>query len=205
MLLIFPLVGSTQTYYPLPLDNAIWQDELHTSHAGLFWHWYVRYPAGDTIINGYKYRQFLTDDQSFSISLQGDSSSNAYTWYEYAIRQDTQEKKVFVIPFFTNQEYLLYDFSLGIGDSLEGYLITTVDSILVGDGSYRRRIHFGGEFLIEGIGSTNGFIPEVPEYQLSVIHYYLDCMTQGNTTLQYCRYLLPTRAVMFYYGHCTAH
>jgi hypothetical protein len=85
------------------------------------------------------------------------------------MREDITQQKVYRYDQNTKSEYLLYDFSVNIGDSvylhdLDGQygMIYKIDTIVTGDGVQRRRfyqdIEHGGEsYYVEGIGGVQGF------------------------------------------------
>ena len=149
--------------------------------------------AGDTVINGVTYMKIYTQhaNQSFEFSLPE-------AQYFTAIREDTVSRKVYcIMPAGTlirrnnhvvgqteaPREFLLYDYSLEIGDTVTCYTIcketstyevnegfaTRIDSydtlIHLSDGTPHNvmRVHvevnyiFPHDTWIEGIGSTLGF------------------------------------------------
>ncbi|MBK7297664.1 MAG: hypothetical protein IPI91_14015 [Flavobacteriales bacterium] len=93
-------------------------------------------------------------------------------------------------------ENLLYDFTLGVGDTLEGFLadngpggtgiVVSVDSILVGP-NYRKRINIDTTEIciafsfIEGIGSTTGLTADF--YGPGEMGTSLRCFTLGGNVL----------------------
>jgi hypothetical protein len=69
----------------------------------------------------------------------------------------------------------LYDFTLGVGDTLESsisypdLIISEIDSVLVGE-EYRKRFHFSNgdgycNWMVEGIGHERGLIEPMFEYE----------------------------------------
>jgi hypothetical protein len=109
--------------------------------------------------------------------------------YRGAYRQNIPQKEVYFVEPFTNQECLLYDFKLGVGDTVTGcynpgscIIVSSVDSVLIGS-NYRKRINLATNppySLIEGIGSTAGLLePLCPfEYIANLI-----CFSQNGQTL----------------------
>ena len=92
----------SQDYKPL-LDNF---NEWHltTCYSGCLTD--VYYTDSDTIVNGFNYK--ILDGYHF-ISRK------------FLLREDVEEKKVYLnfVEFSINEEYLLYDFSLNVGDSID--------------------------------------------------------------------------------------
>ncbi|MEO5673801.1 MAG: T9SS type A sorting domain-containing protein [Chitinophagales bacterium] len=85
---------------------------------------------------------------------------------------------------------LLYDFDLHVGQTLtyphQRYL-TSIDSILLSDGSYRRRFVFSSnDYWIEGIGSVFGLFGSFKLFansDLSQCKIWLNCYSQNDQTL----------------------
>lgn len=98
---VFTLPLFSQTYTPL-LDNL---DEWHFTTCYYGCHTDVYYTDGDTLVDGKTYK--ILDGFHF-ISRT------------FLLREDIQDKKVFLnlVSPGNNQEYLLYDFSLKVGDSM---------------------------------------------------------------------------------------
>ncbi|MNJ92133.1 hypothetical protein D3C87_97920 [compost metagenome] len=99
-------------------------------------------------------------------------------------------KQVFFRTSFNAVEYLLYDFSLVVGDTLpfnqllqnNVLTVTQVDSILVSDGNYWKVFTLEGNNyvsqLVEGVGSSAGFL-EALEKPYNVNHS-LQCYSQSG-------------------------
>ena len=155
--------------------------------------------TGDTTINAQVYEKF---------SLSGrDRNPGNETWtfwdsgYHGCYRNDLANKQVYLIPKDSLSEVLLYDFNLDVNDTLpdtyvyhpEEYSIITVDqvdSILVNN-TYLKRYHlnnagFGGEYLIEGIGSTLGLLTYITPFFEQ--HYDLLCFINEEEGLNYYEY-----------------
>ena len=102
--------------------------------------------------------------------------------------------KAFFIPAGEKKESLVYDFTAKKGDTLKNVLYRTkegiyqkkdivvslVDSIEI-YGMTRKRIHFSGDYWVEGIGNTKGFLAEnwmkASNYQME-----LTCMSAMNVS-----------------------
>lgn len=147
---------------PFPMENAKWNVDYLSMDCppspalceqGAF------AVAGDTLIGGIAYTNIN------SVHL-GQITTNAFIQF----REDTVQRKVFGL--WNGQEHLVYDFSLAIGDTFfvpqplsggeEFYIITSIDTVLVGN-SMRKRFTFQGvetlpenSFWIEGIGGGAG-------------------------------------------------
>lgn len=130
---------------------------------------------GDTIIENKYYKK---------VYLQYHDSIADFTKATYyaAVREDTIGEKIYCIQTYDGVERLLADFSLKKGEDTEVWsffptpyarpwptysYVEEVDSVLINN-KYRKRLkiretyQFGGEYWIEGIGSTCGlFTPYV--------------------------------------------
>ena len=84
-------------------------------------------------------------------------------------------------------DFLLYDFSLEVGDfyknpdpALYGMEVLKVDSIQLSNGEKRKRIVFGNMDWIEGVGATNGLLNGVLPQATNYTVFSLVCFKQGN-------------------------
>lgn len=157
-------VGLAQEYQyvPFPKENARWNVDAMSMDC-------PPYPAlcgqgtyaaaGDTLISGVSYTR-IND------VYLGQVTSTTF----YLFREDTAQRKVYRL--WSGQEYLVYDFSLSVGDTFnishptvgveESYVIEGIDTVSVGN-SLRKRFNFGGPqslpesyYWIEGIGGGAG-------------------------------------------------
>jgi hypothetical protein len=152
--------GQTNVYHPFPDSNVYW-NEIKFYVGQCIEPNYCKKTLSlnnDTIINTQLYHKIYTTDSSF-------------TTYTGGLRETN--KRIYYFDKFCSHEILLYDFNLGIGDSIlipcmlcdtsyPMYMkITSIDSILLNDMTYRKRINFDwGTKLswIEGIGSQYGLL-----------------------------------------------
>ena len=112
------------------------------------------------------------------------------------IRQDSIAKKVFIYDWATQQDTLLYDFNLTVGNPLPhtynnpnypNVIVNSLDSILLLDG-YHKRYNldlgvppFDSVAIIEGIGSTFGLtVPLVGHFENGDA---ILCFSQNNVTI----------------------
>lgn len=161
----------------------------------------------DTLIDGKVYQKIVSD----TIYLLPENESAGYLGF---IREDTTSKKVYYtntdvgyppFQFNTNEERLLYDFSLEIGDTAtvmtteecnndgSGFTslkVLNIDSLELIDGSKRKRwfledINNGDEvYWVEGIGSQYGlYITSCPFTSIDAYKYSLLCYYEGETHL----------------------
>jgi hypothetical protein len=183
-------------YHPIPDTGATWCERRNILSSPPFCcqgTWvidmsYKYYLGADTTIGPYIYKKLLSTGDSMYHSAgpttcQPSPPPNCLlttydTWvnrYHGAIREDLNARKVYI---FTNQEYLLYDFDLNVGDTLPNtYLqdvngpnpsdyVSSIDSVLVGP-NYHKRLWLTKDTapplweyiaLIEGVGTSMGLL-----------------------------------------------
>jgi hypothetical protein len=160
-------IAVCQTYNPLIRPNTFWNENFGdgmqfcraTGGERLYF-------QGDTMINGFQY-EILRGHPLYSLSTPycppyaADFSTSTIVNY---MREDTATKQVFVYTDDFNGNhpsggYLLFDFSLNVGDTINGMIVNTIDSVTLLDGATRKRWNFdpsGNFFYIEGIGGKQG-------------------------------------------------
>jgi hypothetical protein len=180
-------------YRPLPMQNAEWVNwgglYLLSCPACTFVN-YKYYTDGDTIINSTTYVKIKKTE------LPAINDVTIYPTYTGAIRQDTLNKKIYIVLADSTTERILYDFSLQVGDTINSVLhdlasdcvgfnietISSIDSILI-NGNYHKRFNIQGSCnsvsYIEGIGSYYGLI--FPN-RLDEKESHLSCMKVNGQT-----------------------
>ena len=119
---------------------------------------------GDTTVNAHEYLKVYLNNELYA-GLREDEDHKVYAHF---FLLDTQQYK---------QEYLLYDFSWQLGDTLSyepvwadtlmhAYVIDSLDSIKLDDQSYYECIPLGGDITL--IKKVNGII----DYKNSLGHNY---------------------------------
>ena len=189
-------------YHPFPTSNSIWREQLGTYQCSC--KDYQHFISGDTLINGLVYQKIRRSGANLAENIQGFCTSqivNHFNEYIGAYRNDSLNKKVYMVLADSVNEYLLYDFDLKLWDTLHQTLLCgpglelyaiSVDSILIGN-EFRRRIGFGpvqffpnymnGHF-IEGIGTECGLMGN-----MGGLSFPFECCTsllcfkQNNQTL----------------------
>lgn len=177
LFLVFTLLAFasfSQSYIPLPANNGKWCIDYNNHILPPPPWWYTNYWEtsydGDTVIQNLTYKRITkTEYDIFCLS-------EVVSGPEYigAIRDDTFYRKVYLVPPGQENEELIYDFNLAVGDTLFSYLnywydpiiIEYVDSVLVGQ-NYHRRLGFpnGLGSIIEGIGSETGLLEELIAFE----------------------------------------
>lgn len=172
----FYLISNSQSYHPLIRSNTYW-DELHCDGTQIcgFTGGDRYFFEGDTIFNSTKYNIL----RSYHIlSYYGSPFCPPFfvdtTPYNSGIfmREDTISRKVYIYGPCDNNDCLLFDFSLNVGDSLISTYATdgdtlTVDSIsmfTLNTGELRKIFYLSNQFYyIENIGGYQGiFYPLFP-------------------------------------------
>lgn len=185
--------AKSQTYIPIPLDSTIWKVRFWVSHPWPYTGcecYMTEYTAGDTIINSKSYtliKRFIGPNCILCTEAK----------YKFAaVRQDSIERKVYVILPDSTNENILYDFSQMDGDTCNsvlcpdafscGYtMIGSVDSVFI-NSKYHKRLNLQGGCLIngsasfiEGVGSTLGFLEFISIFEGGA---NLICAHQFKTT-----------------------
>ncbi len=184
LILEFGIINS-QAYAPFPDSNAFWNEFQY--HQGQCdppdYCKYTYYLQGDTILNSQLYHKIYSND-SYSISYVG------------GIQEIDK-----IVSFFDRDcsaPVLLYDFGLNVGDSIPLscmlcdeeeplYMkVNSIDSVLIGDMSYRKRINFDygpSQSWIEGIGSVSGLLYPYYSCFTCICGLELVCFEQNNIVL----------------------
>ncbi len=172
----------SQNYHTFIGQNKIWS-ELEYVWTSTFTSNYKI--EGDTVINNSTYYMVYS---CFNDSL-------LQNWnFLMLIREDSDEK-VYRYDSFNQEEFLLYDFTLEIGDLFYtgGEIggnplyapVEDIDSILI-DGEFRKRIIFEDwfdEFWIEGIGSSTGPFRPFENVFTSDMGWEFLCLEEDSTII----------------------
>lgn len=163
----FMLLGSglaAQSYRALLDTSTIWQENFHLSYpppGGGTFECYRYYLHGDTLVSDTSYKILLKDGHTLGMGLPQWFSGTLAAF----LREDTLARKVYVREPTASQEYLMYDFSAGLGPypltyplPMPSMEVTAVDSVVLPDGLHRRMTLNYGVVIIEGIGATTGFV-----------------------------------------------
>jgi hypothetical protein len=181
VLLIYPFCFFGQQSFPLIKDGGIWRVanniKISSSPDNSLLEKSQYLMEGDTTIDNMVYKKIYECDYSPSISnkiyiagIREDSIGRVYLLAD----SNFQVFSTFIDP---GKEYLLYDFSFNVGDTLfvndpldSVQIVVAIDSVMV-DGQYRKRWRFNQSGIterewIKGIGSTKGlFFPASYEFE----------------------------------------
>ncbi len=196
--LVIPCFGQFNTYHPFADSGASWRENnwwYVYCGIGVGYDGYSKefaYSAkGDTVLNGKTYIKVNISGgfeyPSYNCPPSNDTAWQCYNFLSFLMRNDASSKKVYALfPPYFGADTLLFDFSLGVGDTLPatynnntnfGYYVSSIDSILIG-GNYRKQyiISNGADSIIEGIGSSHGLIVYLgpPDPSGSLLECYMD-------------------------------
>lgn len=185
---IFEAKAQTSVYHPFPDSNAVWNMEC------IVWPMCVSQPpfeyfsytiAGDTIINSTTYHQWFIPHVIYTDTCDTINKPG----YMGAFRQDIPGKKVYYIKPGLLTEELLYDFDIGVGDTIKrcgnDMIVIFQDSVLVG-GDYRKKWVAATPWmstltLIEGIGGLYDLIDYCPSMDPPINS--LTCFAQNGNII----------------------
>ena len=172
-----------QKYFPFPYNNVYWNvylvsgcDQDSPPDTML-----LRYTIhGDTIINEIAYHKLcLAKGDTVNPTLEPIGGLREESKRVYYIGNT-------ILGLHTEQEFLLYDFTDEINDTIEhssdgvfSSIILDIDSILIGD-QYRKRYkvnngwrYHNPDYIIEGIGSVvNGLLGHISDIPTCGTHYW---------------------------------
>jgi len=142
---------------------------------------------GDTIINSTSYLKLYKSSYLYYTTNGQQLSEYNTSLYVGAIREAS--KKIFYVEKNLNQEILLYNFNLHIGDTIDGLIhqgdtITGIDTILNNKIIFYLADPFDNYYnycIVEGIGSERGFIENVTDNSALI------CYSENNAPL--CHYI----------------
>lgn len=191
ILLCYLTQGSSQGYISFPDSNAIWVNRLFVNESGWPDPWSTEH---------------LVDINNYTVNGQDTLiASVAYTKltlttgeYQGALRDN--QGQVYFVPKDSSSEFLLYDFTVSVGDTIpyplaawseyDTLYVSEIDSALTG-GQYRTMIHFEDcpDFWIEGIGCSSGLlIDPAVNNNISGSYLVLHCFSYTDTTFIYMGY-----------------
>lgn len=185
---VFKATAQTSVYHPFPDSNAVWNMECHV------WPGCVSQPpfeyfsytiAGDTVINSATYHKWFIPHVIYTDTCDTINKPG----YMGAFRQDIPGKKVYYIKPGLFTEELLYDFDIGVGDTIKrcgnDLIVILQDSVLVGS-DYRKKWVAATPWmltltLIEGIGGLNDLIDYCPYIDPPINN--LTCFAQNGNII----------------------
>jgi hypothetical protein len=170
------VAGICQAYHPLLRPNTYWDVQYVNGPNICVYDFGERYYIqGDSTIAGENFKIIMAhpirnvNPGPYCPPYAVDTTISLYSYF--CLREDTADRRVYIST-STYINELFYDFSLGEGDTLKSEyasqgLILIVDSIrtiTIYDGTQRKIFYLSnGEYYIEGIGSSQGFVSPICE------------------------------------------
>ena len=157
---------SGQNIIPIPADTTSQWGISRGSNDGVCANWYnsIYYVDGTIVHNGNVFYKIYETGEFYQEVINPPSPCDETYYYtaEYRGALRTENGKTYQLN--ENEENLLMDFTLNVGDTLlscisPGLVIGSIDSVLVG-AEYRKRFNFTNgdicNWMIEGIGHEAG-------------------------------------------------
>ncbi|MEI6752967.1 MAG: T9SS type A sorting domain-containing protein [Paludibacter sp.] len=182
--------GSTRKWSEVKYltDNSYW--------TNLYNNKYQYYLNGDTTLNGKSYKKVFNQ---YLFEESPGSGKILYTTYQGAIREENG--KIFALlnnnSNHISGEFLLYDFTVGVGDTIKSniskdcgcilarqLIVTKIDTITLLNGEKRKKIQLDGSpDWIEGIGSVSSLFYDAFPLCTCSEHPHLTCFKQNDIPL----------------------
>ncbi|MFK5856306.1 MAG: T9SS type A sorting domain-containing protein [Bacteroidota bacterium] len=165
---------NAQEYNPIAIEGAQWivsLDDMNTIEPvdGL-WEYYS---SGDTTIDDFIYKKIFKRNLVVTQSGPPFQATEPYQLFGL-LRDDTSSRKVYAIQLFENfntcplnEEYLLFDFSLNIGDTANLCILPEYYEFIIQDIyesnvlGFTTMVFEGPELFYEGVGSNYGLFEEM--------------------------------------------
>ena len=180
---------NAQTYLPIPTDTATYRYRIYDyDYVSHIIDYILFFNGQDTVIGGTTYQRIMTRNFTQIVPSGGgadvisETASSGDIYYG-AIRQAGNK----VYTNFYGTEKLILDFTAGTGDSIPDYvgkvLITYIDTIQLNDGINRRRYHTTdtGYYIVEGVGTNRGLLPDLDDGRGEVVFYCFNSPTTNFT------------------------
>jgi hypothetical protein len=181
-----------QSFIPIPADSTSQWRISRGYYDGICVNTYNSlYYVGDTMVHSGKvfYKIYESGEFRQLIGHPPGPCNETYNYgdvYRGAIRSENE--KTYSLD-GNNEEQLLMDFTLDVGDTMYSYIspgliVESIDSVLVG-AEYRKRFNFSNSdvcnWMIEGIGHEAGLFEPMTVLLEFVSEFY--CYAENNTPL----------------------
>ena len=156
--------GFTQTYLPLLEDNNEWN--VLAAGTAPYPNWDTVYStinyllSGDTVINSISYKKLYYSSEEIPLN-----------WEFYCLLKEDSTYKVWLRFENEDQDYLMYDFSVNLGDTVivgqydpVDLIVDSVTTITINETVHKKywftciNNPYYHEYWIEGIGSNQGIV-----------------------------------------------
>lgn len=187
--------GLAQNYVPIPDTSVFWKViAVPYPNPQSIFYYHEYFLSGDTIVNGFSYRKIYS-----YVSDIYCSNYKTGPFFAGGLRQEIANKKVYYLSYLPFTEYLLFDFNLNIGDTLDqsiynlGCLISivnSIDSVQIGNKFHKRFGVIGDTicsfpqqyYIIEGVGSTAGLFQRMYFFEGG---NYLNCFVHDLDSIDF--------------------
>ncbi len=178
ILLFSSLLLLPVTYSQIIVDtNKLWVDAEYLNFGPAFTTAY-RF-QDDTIMDGYEYKKlFQTEDTSL------------INWGLRGWMREKDKIVYFKDPAWGDDEYMLYNFNLEVGDTFNfvkfclPIIVESIDTVVLLNGELKKRIildcFVDSEEWIEGIGSTRGLTKVTEGIYGADLWYWLNCFFEDG-------------------------
>lgn len=173
-------------------------------------------PSGTVTYKYYFDDTIIIQDTVYNVlkmeALYPDNKKSVNSFIVGYIREDTLQKTVYFKTSEIGNEKLLYDFSIRQGDQIElpdftshSYTVEKVDSIMLLDGTKRKRItlvpgyQFGTIIWIEGIGNITGYLFNPVSTGFGTIEKYLLCAYESDALIYQEEFLDFNTCNLYFY------
>lgn len=175
------IVAQANVYKPFATTYQDWKVEEDVyGGSGSFTYSSIYYVSGDTMIHSLNYKKVNYINQGLCYCPPA-PINQIFTGgtYNFAYRNDSLNKKVYIILLGDTAERLWYDFNLNLGDTLKNtysawgvytspsmiITVSAIDSVLICNNYYKRfkfacpnPVPFAPIYLTESIGFSTNFI-----------------------------------------------
>ncbi|MEM9921873.1 MAG: T9SS type A sorting domain-containing protein [Bacteroidota bacterium] len=163
-ILLFFAVAFTASAQPYLMEGNIWKDFRGGSNGSYSYHdVFTTVLSGDTLINGQTYHKALVFREATHSTDSTVQTDPIFLDGTYFVREEG--KKFYFMERGYEQELVLADFDLQLGDTVEhvwchgqSLVVERVDTLSVGNRRLAIYIFDNQWAMIEGVGSTAGFI-----------------------------------------------
>jgi hypothetical protein len=178
-------MANAQSYHPFPAVDAVWYEFFQTEYASSSHRHIVL--NNDTLIGNINYHKLYSYTPGYDTNYIG------------ALGEDSL-KRIFFYDVESHINFLMYDFSLGINDTIfyndtihagsyyypfPYYVISNIDSVFDGHHLRKRLYTTNGDIWYEGIGSINGLLTPITPLPTCYCDNDLVCFSQGDS-IYYC-------------------
>lgn len=174
-------VANAQEYIPLAVENAQWivafDDNSTPIPYDALWEYRV---MGDTVVNDFDYKKVYRRGLIVDYNYPVPPFTPEEEFFLYGlVRDDQLDRKVYAVKYYNtlgmnecpvDEEYLLYDFSLYMGDTFQNCLTSMWEEYVITD-IYQEEYYFDFEtniylldnwlLMFEGIGTEFGLFEEI--------------------------------------------